>query len=340
MLEHGLDAASQEDELSQLKARHGDWTAMSIYLGDGRYTRAPAPDWRLRRILQVASDLLGRPLAGARALDLACLEGQYGIELALHGAEVVGMEVREANLAKARYAQRKLGLENITFLREDVRQLSRARHGTFDLVICSGILYHLDAPDVFEFARRLYDVTDKLLILDTQIALTPRETIHHEGRTYHGLWYREHDEGADEQTKYGDYWASIDNVRSLWLTHPSLCNLMRDVGFSSFLRVETPTMPETASDRATYVAVKGRPVEVRSSPPTEALSDAPRPEHDSAPPNPAQRERSRVFRFLKHTLPQPVKDVLKTGLRAVRIMEPDATPDFVRENRRRKQKPS
>ena len=40
-----------------------------------------------------------------RILDLACLEGQYAIEFAMQGAEVVGIEGREANIQKAIFAK-------------------------------------------------------------------------------------------------------------------------------------------------------------------------------------------------------------------------------------------
>ena len=330
------DPASSEGlDMGRIIAEHGEWTAMAIHLGNGLYTRKPAPDWRLRRIVQVVTDLLGKPISEARVLDLACLEGHYGIEFALHGSSVVGMEIREANLVKARYAQQALGLKNISFIQEDVRNLSRAKHGAFDVVICSGILYHLDVPDVFEFVRRIHEVCDRLVVIDTQISLSAHVTVEHGGRSYSGLWYKEHDERADEKTKYMDYWASIDNTRSFWFSHSSLCNLIADIGFTSFLRVENPVMPATAEDRMTYVGVKGTPVAIRSSPPTAELIKARHLEVNETPPNPIQYRRGLVFRFFKAALPQPVKDLVKRGLRAVRLMQPDTTPEFARKNRQR-----
>jgi len=303
---------------------------MSIDLGQGRSTRPPAADWRLRRIVQVAADLLGKPLSQARVLDLACLEGHYGIEFAMHGATVVGIEVREANIIKARYAQQQLGLKNITFINDDVRNLSRAKLGGFDIVICSGILYHLDVPDVFELVRRMYEVCDRLLVIDTQIALSPRVTVSNGGRTYSGLKYREHDEGADREKKYEDLWASIDNDESFWFTHPSLCNLIADVGFTSMLRVENPDMPATAVDRQTYVAVKSDRSEIRSSQLTNRLVESHRPETNVERTNTIQVERGPLFRFLKASLPQSVKDGVKPMLRSVRLLPPDPTPEFLK----------
>lgn len=320
-------------DYEKIVAEHGEWTAMAIDLKEGRSTRTPAPDWRLRRIVQVATDLLGKPLSSARVLDLACLEGQYGIELALHGASVVGIEVRESNIIKARYAQQELGLRNIEFIQDDVRNLSRAKLGGFDIVICSGILYHLDVPDVFDFVRRIYEICDRLVVIDTQIALHPRTSVSHAGRTYSGLHYKEHDELADRETKYEDLWSSIDNVESFWFTHPSLCNLVADVGFTSMVRVENPDMPGTATDRQTYIAVKGRPAEILSSHLTDKLKQLHRPEFNDAPTNSVQVERGPLFRFLKATLPQPVKDRIKPILRLARLLPADSTPKFLKKPR-------
>src|SRR5687768_3012721 len=66
--------------LQQVVAEHGPWTAMAIKLADGSYTRAPAVDHRLGRLVQMALDLSGKPLSAARVVDLGCLEGHYAIE--------------------------------------------------------------------------------------------------------------------------------------------------------------------------------------------------------------------------------------------------------------------
>ena len=70
-----------------------------MHLGEGVYTyEADRPDFakqaealaqELRAFLQTVADVVRRPLESLRVLDLACLEGLYGLEFALHGAEVV-----------------------------------------------------------------------------------------------------------------------------------------------------------------------------------------------------------------------------------------------------------
>src|SRR5258708_5454998 len=202
-------AQHQPPDHDALVAEHGEWTAMAVHLGQGKYTRRAEPDWRLRRLTQVIADVLGKPFSEARVLDLACLEGHYALEMALHGARVVGTDIREANLAKARYAQRALRLGNVEFVREDVRDLRRERFGGFDVVIASGILYHLDVPAVFEFVQHVYDVCNRLAVIDTQIALSPRVAVAYQGRSYSGLWYQAHGERSDPSQPFRDVWASI-----------------------------------------------------------------------------------------------------------------------------------
>jgi hypothetical protein len=44
-----------------------------------------------------------------------------------------------------------MGLPNVEFVTDDVRNFSRERYGAFDVVICSGILYHLPGKDGCRF---------------------------------------------------------------------------------------------------------------------------------------------------------------------------------------------
>jgi hypothetical protein len=288
-------------DIEDVRRMHGEWTAMSIHLGGGDYTLAPSADGRLRRILQVAADLAGKPLSALRVLDLACLEGHYGIEFALHGAEVVGIEAREANLAKAQYVRDRLNLTRLTLVQDDVRNISADRYGTFDLVICSGILYHLPAPDVLRFAHRMFEVCTRLAIIDTFVALRPKATLDFEGHSYSGLWYEE----------YNDLHASVGNAQSFWLTPPSLANLVSRVGFSSFYECLKPEH-DLPGDRRAYVAIRGQAAEVLSSPPTRSMPHEDKPE---IPRPPTYRKRGPVFRTAKRVLPQPVKDLIKPVLR-------------------------
>lgn len=300
----------------ELLREHGPWSAMAIHLGDGEYTREPpTPDFRLRRLLRIARDVVGRPLSGLRVLDLACLEGHYAIEFARQGAHATGIEVREAHLAKARYAARRLGLD-VEWRREDVRALSRATHGTFDIVICSGILYHLDAADVFAFMRRIREVCTRVAIIDTHVALRVDTSVAHEGHDYHGLRYVEHDADADAATRERAGWSSIDNRSSFWPTEPSLLNLMARCGFTSCYAAHVPEIPALPLDRRTYVAIAGEELQVLTSPITEASAAPAVPERRPDLVHPVQRHPLR--RRLAGLIPGPLARAAAAAARRLR----------------------
>lgn len=131
-------------------------------------------------MIQAVCDVAHRPLRGLRILDLGCAHGAYSIELATRGAEVLGIEGREAWLEQARRLKQDAALSNVEFVQDDVRNLSKEKYGEFDVVLCLGILYHLDAPDVFDFVNRVAQVCRDFAIIETHFAGTP--ALSHEWR--------------------------------------------------------------------------------------------------------------------------------------------------------------
>src|SRR5262249_3129060 len=184
-----------------------------------------------------------------------------------------------SNVAKASLVKDVLKLDRLNLFQDDVRNLSREKYGVFDIVICSGILYHLDAPDVFHFVKRIAEVCRGLAIIDTLVSFKDKISFEFEGRTYWGRYYQEHKPDADQAEKLKARWASIENVRSVWLTRPSLFNLLEHVGFTSVLECHVPSMLDKSWDRVTFVAVKNARVRILSSPPTDSLETEAWPEH-------------------------------------------------------------
>ena len=318
---------------------YGEWTAMSIHLGNGQYTLMPPKvDYRLRRLTQIVADLVCKPLNQIRVLDLACLEGHYGLEFACHGAEVVGIEVREASLAKAQFAKHHLHLENFNLYQDNVRNLSEKKYGTFDVVICSGILYHLDAPDVFQFVKNIYEVCNHIVLIDTFISLSDRISTEFESKTYWGLRRVEYGENATEEWKKQHLWGSIDNNSSFWLTQPSLGNLLINVGFTSFYECHLPAWSSNLIDRKTYVAIKGKTIKLISSPITDQTPQLEIPEHRPIDTHSINNQRNLFLKFAKKMFPQPIKDMIKSILRTLRLMKPDGTPKYIKEYFRTKKK--
>ncbi|MGY1643913.1 class I SAM-dependent methyltransferase [Geodermatophilus sp. SYSU D00703] len=280
-----------EAQLSDLVERHGEWT-FDIPLGHGVWTRGNEgiPHTRLRRLLQVVHDLVDKPFESCRMLDLGCLDGQYSIEAALHGAHVVGIDGRPGSIAKASFAKQVLQLENVEFVCDDVRNLDPSRHGRFDAILCSGILYHLDSPDVFILMERMFDLVLQVVVIDTHVSLNPSTSIQYRGRTYHGHRVPEphaHYMGPDvdgdhalrEEFQPQLLWGSLRNDSSFHFSRPSLVNALQDVGFSSVYECFTPPHLNFGEpgiehhDRCTFVAMKRETFTLITSPSANDLRE-------------------------------------------------------------------
>lgn len=266
----------------RLVADHGAWTAHNIHLGGGHYTIAPqivGDEVKLRRITQVVQDAAGGGCQHLRVLDLGCLEGLFGIELARRGARVVGIEGRTPNIEKARFAQGVLGLENLVLHQDDVRNLSRERYGEFDVVLCLGLLYHLDAPEVFQFLEQMAAVCTGFAVVDTHVSLTPETRREYAGTAYWGRDYREHEDGTSPDQRLASLWASLDNERSFWPTRASLLNALARAGFTSVSECHNPSEIEKPEDRITLLAFKGKPVSLQCAPLLDKVPTDNWPEH-------------------------------------------------------------
>ncbi len=222
---------------------------------------------RARRTLQTICDAARKPLAECRIVDLGCAHGQYTLELARRGATALGIEGRAAWIDRANESKRSLGLSNATFVQDDARNLSPEKYGTFDIVICSGLLYHLNSPDIFELMQAMYDTCTDFTLIDTEIALHPVAQTSWRGRTYHGLRYQEHAPESDRATRTASLGASLEEEQSFWLTLPSLLNALQHVGFTSVVQMRNPLdnlyVNGTFRMHQSFVgllAFKGRPI--------------------------------------------------------------------------------
>ena len=259
----------------QIIEQFGEWTNHNIQLDDDFYTIGPqitGAEVKVRRIVQAIADAIDRPLDSLRILDLACLEGLYGLELALHGAEVVAIEGRPANIEKARFAKDILAVDNLQLFQDDVRNLSREKYGCFDVVLCLGLLYHLDEPDIFLFMENMADVCQKLLVLDTHVSMVASKCCVYKQQKYWGSSYMEHSPNTNDEEKNKMLWASLDNLNSFWFTRSSLYNILADVGFTSVYECHNPAVikyeimrQKQEADRNTFLAIKGQKQQIFAS---------------------------------------------------------------------------
>lgn len=223
-----------------------------------------------------------------RVADLGCLEGGYALEFAKLGFDTLGIEAREENLANCNFLKKDAGLSNLNFVKDDVRNLSN--YGEFDIVLCYGLLYHLNDP--VAFLNLLGKTTKKLLLLNTHFAperdfryqlgpvnqyfigpIQKRVKILNFARNYRlskmttnegyrGRWYKEWQPNAKRSVIEGFLWASYNNDKSFWLRKKDLTTVMHKAGFDSVFEQFNYTgdiMPDNYTEyfsRAMFVGIK------------------------------------------------------------------------------------
>jgi tRNA (mo5U34)-methyltransferase len=110
-------------------------------------------------------------------LDLGCGEGVYAIEAGLRGAEVVALDARTERMRHGAACAEREGLGTVKFIQEDVRRVTRESFGLFDVVYFLGLLYHLDAPDVFSVMENVFQRMRRMLVVDTLISLEREDQV-------------------------------------------------------------------------------------------------------------------------------------------------------------------
>ena len=218
-----MDKNELLEQIQNLKQEFGDWT-YDIPLSFNVWTRGNLniPHTRLKRIVQIVSDFVDKPLSKCRILDLGCLDGIFSIEFAQQGAKTIGIEIREANIKKAIFCKEVLNLNNLEFRQEDARNISIESHGMFDAIICSGLLYHLTASDAIELISKMFDMSHKVVVIDTHIALEPITRFLNDNNEYWGVLMAEHGENDSKLIKEHRLWSSWNNNHSFWFTRPSV----------------------------------------------------------------------------------------------------------------------
>ena len=123
---------------------------------------------RRRMVEGIVAAHFSERLAEVRCLDVGCHEGLYSFAMARLGmGRITGLDVREVNLTKARFAAEQLGHAGIEFRQGNVETLDTLSLGRFDLTLLLGVLYHLENP--MRALRNMRSVTSELCIVETQV---------------------------------------------------------------------------------------------------------------------------------------------------------------------------
>ena len=135
-------------------------------------------------------------LDGLRVLDIAPWNGFFSFECARRGAaEVISFGPDDPEATGYTQTKALLGADNCHYIRGSVYDLSPERHGSFDIVLFLGLIYHLRHPLLA--LDRIYDVarskiyvdspTIDAFVFDRTISEEQRNAILEQGQVVHDL---------------------------------------------------------------------------------------------------------------------------------------------------------
>lgn len=113
----------------------------------------------------------GGSLAGKRILDLGCNAGFWSLCACQAGCDfVVGIDGREMHIEQANFVFDVNGVSRsrYQFVKTNIFDVDFTQFGTFDIVFCLGLFYHINRP--VELLEKISTVNTDVLLIDTVIS--------------------------------------------------------------------------------------------------------------------------------------------------------------------------
>lgn len=134
--------------------------------------------WRKEYFFEPLVELLGGSLEGERVLDLACNAGFWSLCCVEAGCDyVLGIDYQQMHIEQANFVfeVKEVDKSRYDFLASDFFATDLTRFGTFDVVLCPGLMYHITKP--MELMEKISAVNSDLLMIDTRLTDLPGSAI-------------------------------------------------------------------------------------------------------------------------------------------------------------------
>lgn len=159
-------------------------------------------------------------------LELGSFEGGHTLSIAKRNSvkKVIGVEGRRENINKAKFVQELLGIKNVKFVQSNLEDINLSEFGHFDVVFCSGVLYHLPKP--WELIEKISGISENIFIWTHFSDEKKADTVIGE---YKGMMWSE-----------GDMCSPLSGLspKSFWFTLDSLEKALKNYGFKNIHHVE------------------------------------------------------------------------------------------------------
>lgn len=153
--------------------------------------------------------------SGKRVLDLGCNAGWWSLSAVEKGCEfVLGIDGRQMHVDQANLVFEISGVDRkkYEFVEGNVLDFDFGRYGTFDIVLCLGLMHHINSP--MDFFEKISEANSDLFVIDTNLSRAP------------GPYLEVRYDNLDDPR------CAIDRELVLCHTKQSLAGMVRDFGYS------------------------------------------------------------------------------------------------------------
>jgi len=171
-------------------------------------------------VVAYVDDWFSREIPGRVFLDYACGNGRTTIRAANAGAELaVGIDISPVSVDNAAKNSVCAGTGTRTvFLQRDCED-TELPDSSFDRVLCSGMLHHVDLSRAFPELRRLAKPGARILCVEA-LSHNPLIQLYREMTPqYRTEWEKNHILGMP-QVRYARQWFGVENLRFFCLASP------------------------------------------------------------------------------------------------------------------------
>jgi 2-polyprenyl-3-methyl-5-hydroxy-6-metoxy-1,4-benzoquinol methylase len=175
LLDRALSATEYErfERLIEQRRSFGYYHQIRIRDGAGRHLATPGSHACLGVIAVLDKHGFPQDFTGKTVLDIGCNAGFYSFVAKLRGARtVLGLDIYQDYIDQANLMKEILGMD-VEFRVSDGGELD-ASIGQFDVVINTGVIYHLQDP--MRFLNRMAAITKELMFLESEMLLDPEHS--------------------------------------------------------------------------------------------------------------------------------------------------------------------
>jgi hypothetical protein len=196
-------------------------------------TSGPGPYFNEDRRPLIAAQYLGSipgSLHDMSILELGPLEGAHTYQLAKLGADsILAIETNSEAFLKCLVVKEILQTPRCQFLLGDCLKFLQESSDQFDMIFCSGVLYHMENP--FELIKAISARTDRVFLwthyCDPKIRVEPERKPKPVVCDGLKLIFYEHDYG---NTQFGRFWGGNKSIAS-WLDREDIERCFRHFGY-------------------------------------------------------------------------------------------------------------